>query len=465
MRSRWLRRSRPTSSRPTRAGVEQRAAELLETECWNEEIGALTQVAGEPQLDAALLLAVHLGYFAPDDPRATSHVDAIRKALSVDGGLLRRYTAPDDFGDTHAAFTVCTFWLVEALAILGRTDEATELFDRLLGLHNGLGLYSRGHPARHARAERQLPADVQPRRAHQRRVPSLPPLGLAPALEAISNWSRQGGVTPAPDQRRSHRSTPSRVPPSMTAPTRHVWAALLVVYVVWGSTYFGIKIAVETLPPLLAGGSRFLVAAGLLAAILAVRGTSLRVTRRELAGAGVVGFFLLTLGVGLVHVAETRIDSSVAAMIAGTVPLQIIVMRSITRESPARATKLSALTGLFGLVLVVAPGLGAGLERARTRGDDQRDGLLVDGVVRVQATDAAPRSLRRRGVRDGRRRGVPLVGALAVGEWSELERRRSRSTRSSPGSTSWSWARSSASRPTRGSCASPRSRSSSRTST
>ncbi len=136
------RRSRPTSSQPARVGVEQRAADLLETQCWNDEIGALTQVVGEPQLDAALLLAVHLGYFAPDDPRATSHVDAIRKALSVDGGLLRRYTAPDDFGDTRAAFTVCTFWLVEALAILGRTDEAKELFDRLLGLHNGLGLYS-----------------------------------------------------------------------------------------------------------------------------------------------------------------------------------------------------------------------------------------------------------------------------------------------------------------------------------
>ncbi|MDH4102184.1 MAG: glycoside hydrolase family 15 protein, partial [Thermoleophilia bacterium] len=122
--------------------VEERAADILETQCWNPDIGALTQVAGEPQLDAALLLAVHLGYLGADDPRATTHVDAIRDALSVDGGLLRRYTAPDDFGDTQAAFTVCTFWLVEALALIGRTDEARELFERLLGLHNGLGLYS-----------------------------------------------------------------------------------------------------------------------------------------------------------------------------------------------------------------------------------------------------------------------------------------------------------------------------------
>ncbi|HXF98532.1 MAG TPA: glycoside hydrolase family 15 protein [Gaiellaceae bacterium] len=122
--------------------IQRRAAEILDTRCWNEEIGAITQVAGEPQLDAALLLAVQLGYLLPDDPRAARHVDAIRARLSVDGGLLRRYSSPDDFGMPVAAFTVCTFWLAEALAIIGRMDEARELFERLLGLHNGLGLYS-----------------------------------------------------------------------------------------------------------------------------------------------------------------------------------------------------------------------------------------------------------------------------------------------------------------------------------
>ena len=86
--------------------VEKRARDLLETQCWNDEIGALTQVAGESQLDAALLLAVHLGFFAPDDPRASRHVDAIRSSLSVDGGLtkaamlgLARPKAVDSIGD------------------------------------------------------------------------------------------------------------------------------------------------------------------------------------------------------------------------------------------------------------------------------------------------------------------------------------------------------------------------------
>ena len=146
----------------------------------------------------------------------------------------------------------------------------------------------------------------------------------------------------------------------MTAPARRVWIALLIVYVVWGSTYFGIKIAVDTIPPLIAAGARFGTAALLLGAILVWRGTSFRITRAELGASAIAGGLLLGLGVGLVHVAETRIDSSVAAMIAGTVPLQIIGWRLLAGENPARATRLSTLGGLAGLLLVVAPGLGAG---------------------------------------------------------------------------------------------------------
>jgi drug/metabolite transporter (DMT)-like permease len=146
----------------------------------------------------------------------------------------------------------------------------------------------------------------------------------------------------------------------VSAPAKQVWAALLVVYVVWGSTYFGIKVVVETMPPLLSAGSRFLVAGAVLAAVLAWRGKSLRVTRRELAASAFAGLLLLTIGNGLVHVAETRIDSSVAAMIVGTVPLLIVGLRLLAGESPSRATRLSALAGLAGLGLVVAPGLGAG---------------------------------------------------------------------------------------------------------
>jgi drug/metabolite transporter (DMT)-like permease len=140
-----------------------------------------------------------------------------------------------------------------------------------------------------------------------------------------------------------------------------LWAALWIVYLVWGSTYLGIKLAVRTLPPLLTAGTRFLAAAAVLAAILALVRRSLRVRRREALSAAGLGVVLLACGVGLVHVAETRIDSGVAAMIAGSVPLQIVVWRTLAGERPPRATVLAAVVGLAGLALVVGPdGLGGG---------------------------------------------------------------------------------------------------------
>lgn len=137
-------------------------------------------------------------------------------------------------------------------------------------------------------------------------------------------------------------------------------AALWTVYLVWGSTYLAIKVSVETLPAFLSAGTRFLLAGGLLALILLARGRSIRVTRRELASSALLGLSLLTLGVGMVTLAETRIDSSIAAMIAGSVPLQVILLRALARERVALATRLSVVAGLAGLALVVVPGAGHG---------------------------------------------------------------------------------------------------------
>jgi drug/metabolite transporter (DMT)-like permease len=139
-----------------------------------------------------------------------------------------------------------------------------------------------------------------------------------------------------------------------------VWAALGTIYVIWGSTYLGIKIAVRTQPPLLSGGSRFLAAGIMLATILAVSRRSLRVSSRELASAALLGVALLACGVGVVMVAETRIDSSVAAMIAGSVPLQVVVWRTLAREQVVQATRLAAAVGLVGLALIVVPGGSSG---------------------------------------------------------------------------------------------------------
>ena len=122
--------------------LELRARKILETRCWNQDLGVLTQAADSKNLDASMLLALHFGFFKSDDPRAKTHVEAIRAGLSVDGGLLRRYAVADDFGYQKAAFTVCAFWMVEALSFVGRDDEARALFEKLLRHANGFGLFS-----------------------------------------------------------------------------------------------------------------------------------------------------------------------------------------------------------------------------------------------------------------------------------------------------------------------------------
>ncbi len=142
----------------------------------------------------------------------------------------------------------------------------------------------------------------------------------------------------------------------MRPSSTRLWVALGTVYVVWGSTYLAIKLAVRTLPPVLTAGTRFLVAAALLAAVLAALGRGLRVPRSEATTAAALGVLLLAAGVGMVHVAETRIDSSVAAMIAGSVPLQIVLWRTLARDRVARQTVVDAAVGLAGLVLIVVPG-------------------------------------------------------------------------------------------------------------
>jgi GH15 family glucan-1,4-alpha-glucosidase len=115
---------------------------ILDERCWSAKKGAYAQAAGRDNLDAVMLLALHFGLLTGDDPRARSHVEAIANELRLGPRLLRRYAVADDFGVQESAFTVVSFWLAEALFMVGRTDEARELFEHLLSLHNGLGLYA-----------------------------------------------------------------------------------------------------------------------------------------------------------------------------------------------------------------------------------------------------------------------------------------------------------------------------------
>ncbi|MFF3611327.1 glycoside hydrolase family 15 protein [Streptomyces sp. NPDC002580] len=105
-----------------------------------------TQSYGSRELDAALLLIPRVGFLPPDDPRVVGTIDAVRAELAPDDFLLRRYSAArtdvDGLPGGEGTFVVCSFWLVDALHLTGRTREARDLFERLVGLANDVGLLS-----------------------------------------------------------------------------------------------------------------------------------------------------------------------------------------------------------------------------------------------------------------------------------------------------------------------------------
>ncbi|TQF02439.1 EamA family transporter [Kitasatospora acidiphila] len=150
--------------------------------------------------------------------------------------------------------------------------------------------------------------------------------------------------------------------PAGTAPVRisgAVWTALAVVYVVWGSTYLGIRIAVESMPSLLSGATRFLLAGALLLAVLAWRlgPAALRVTGRQLASTAVVGVLLLVGGNGLVVIAEGSVPSGLTALLVAVVPIWVVLLKVSVGERPGWARLLGVLLGLVGLVVLSLPGI------------------------------------------------------------------------------------------------------------
>jgi GH15 family glucan-1,4-alpha-glucosidase len=110
-------------------------------EAWNPAVGSFVATFGGDTLDATGLLLAELRFLPASDSRFISTVNAIGEHLRR-GELLYRYRTADDFGVPTTAFTVCAFWYVNALASVGRLDEARELFAKLLGRRNTVGLLS-----------------------------------------------------------------------------------------------------------------------------------------------------------------------------------------------------------------------------------------------------------------------------------------------------------------------------------
>jgi drug/metabolite transporter (DMT)-like permease len=142
-------------------------------------------------------------------------------------------------------------------------------------------------------------------------------------------------------------------------PPWQVWTALWLVYVLWGSTYLGIAFVVDTMPPLVAMGLRFGTAALVVAAlVVARRGVAgLRVTRRQARSAAVVGLLLLLGGNGGVALAENAdLPSGMAALLVAVIPLWVVLLRWLARDTPPRRTVAGVGLGFVGLAVLLLPG-------------------------------------------------------------------------------------------------------------
>jgi GH15 family glucan-1,4-alpha-glucosidase len=108
---------------------------------WREDFQTFTRSYSDTDMDASLLLMAEYGFIDPSDPRYKKTVIAVKNELFYNG-LVYRYVSDDDFGKPNSSFTICTFWLIQALFRIGEKDEAKKIFDELLTFGNHLCLFS-----------------------------------------------------------------------------------------------------------------------------------------------------------------------------------------------------------------------------------------------------------------------------------------------------------------------------------
>jgi GH15 family glucan-1,4-alpha-glucosidase len=130
---------RELAARWTAVAAEER--EIVLRRGYSPQVGCFTQALDGEAGDSANLLLPTIGIVDARDPRFLATLDNYAERMTS-GGLLMRYTNLDDFGRTTSAFTMCSFWWAEALALAGRLEEAVEIFRRVVSHANPLGLYS-----------------------------------------------------------------------------------------------------------------------------------------------------------------------------------------------------------------------------------------------------------------------------------------------------------------------------------
>ncbi len=121
--------------------LKNRAAAHIES-CYDPVRKVYTHAVGSPHLDASTLQLIMMNYLDPESQRAKDHLMALEKELKTPNGLFYRYLHSDDFGRPKTTFLICAFWYVEALACVGRLDEAVREFENLLKYSNHLLLFS-----------------------------------------------------------------------------------------------------------------------------------------------------------------------------------------------------------------------------------------------------------------------------------------------------------------------------------
>ena len=121
--------------------IESQAKELLD-KCYEEKRKVYTQGIGSSDLDASTLMMITMNFLDPDSEKARSHIKALENELLTPHGLFYRYKHSDDFGMPESTFLVCAFWYVDALACVGRVNDARKIMDQLLPFSNHLGIFS-----------------------------------------------------------------------------------------------------------------------------------------------------------------------------------------------------------------------------------------------------------------------------------------------------------------------------------
>lgn len=164
---------------------------------YDTERNTFTQFYGSRELDGALLLVPAVGFLPPDDKRVIGTVEAVQRDLTRDG-LVLRYTsdpghrgAVDGLPGSEGAFLACSFWLVDALTLIGRMDEARLLFDRLLALRNAFGLLAEEWDVSRRRQVGNYPQAF----SHGPLVETAALLGVSPAATPIASATLAGAAT------------------------------------------------------------------------------------------------------------------------------------------------------------------------------------------------------------------------------------------------------------------------------